>query len=55
MKIRNVETITDTRFGSKIVTLLYIITKTVRFNYFRSSRMQVPREINLSYIKDFPA
>ena len=30
---------------SKTVTLWYIITKTVRFNYIRSSRTQVPREI----------
>ena len=30
---------------SKTVTVLYIITETVRFNYIRSSRRQVPREI----------
>ena len=30
---------------SKTMTLLYIITKTVPFNYTRSSRRQVPREI----------
>ena len=30
---------------SKTEILLYIITKTVRFNYIRSSRRQVPREI----------
>ena len=39
---------------SKTVTLLYIITKTVRFNYFRSSCRHPPREIQ-PYIKDFPA
>ena len=30
---------------SKTVTLLYIISKMVRFNYIRSSRGQVPWEI----------
>ena len=33
MNRRNVETITDTRFSLKTMTLLYIITETVRFNY----------------------
>ena len=39
---------------SKTMTLLYIITKTVQFNYIRSSPRQVPREIQ-PCIKDFPA
>ena len=47
MKMRNVETITDTRFSLKPWLFLYIIIITVRFNYNRSSRRQVPR--------DFPA
>ena len=42
---RKVETITNTKFSLKTVTLLYIITETVRFNYIHSSRRQVPREI----------
>ena len=37
--------ITDTKFSLKTVTLLHIITETVRFNYIPSSRRQVPREI----------
>ena len=35
------------RHKIQTVILLYIITKTVRFNYIRSSRRQVPREIQL--------
>ena len=42
----NVESITNRhKILSKTVTLFCIITKTVRFNYIRSSRRQVPREI----------
>ena len=45
----------QTQDSPKTVTLLYIITETVRFyNDIRSSRRQVPREIE-PYIKDFPA
>ena len=47
MKIRNVETITDTRFSLKPDPFIHTYNKTVRFNYNRSSRRQVPR--------DFPA
>ena len=54
MKIRNAETITKHKSLSKTVTLLYIITKTVHFNYIRSSRRQVQQEIQ-PCIKDFPA
>ena len=35
----------QTKFSLKTVTLLYIITETVRFNHIHSSRRQVPREI----------
>ena len=45
MKIRNAETIRD-KILPNTVTLLYNNTKTLRFNiYIRSSRKQVPREI----------
>ena len=45
IKIRSVETTDTSKILSKTVILLYIITETVRFNYIRSSRRQVPREI----------
>ena len=57
MKRTNVETITDTIFPLKTMTLLYITTETVRFNYIHSSHRQVPREIIQCYTtldKRFP-
>ena len=57
MKRTNVETITDTIFSLKTMTLLYITTETVRFNYIHSSHRQVPREIIQCYTtldKRFP-
>ena len=50
MKIRYVETITDTRFSIKPVCT-YIITKTVRFNYIAV----LAGKYTTSEIKDFLA
>ena len=54
MKVRNVKTITDTRFPLNRDPFVHNNRNGSVYNYIRSSRRQVPREIQ-PYIKDFPA